>query len=263
VKCSIAHVDAFADRPFAGNPAAVCVLERPAAEEWMQNIAREMNLSETAFLYPEKDGYNLRWFGPVEEVDLCGHATIASAHVLWESLRAPMDRPLTFYSRSGILLAHREPPWIMLDFPMEAARPLETPDLICTAFGCRPLFFGENRVDYMIEVESEKVLRALTPDFSKLKDFSGRGYIVTSRSETAGFDYVTRFFAPGRGVNEDPVTGSAQCCLGPYWREKLHRDDFVSYQASWRGGILRVKVRDPRVIIGGKAVTIFLGELLA
>jgi predicted PhzF superfamily epimerase YddE/YHI9 len=160
---------------------------------------------------------------------------------------------------SDVLLAKR-------DSPGAQGNPLDYAGLPhggSPATGCRPLFFGENRLDYVIEVESEKVLRALTPDFSKLKDFSGRGYIVTSRAETAGFDYVMRFFGPGRGVNEDPVTGSAQCCLGPYWREKLHRDESVSYQASWRGGILRVKVRDQRVIIGGKAVTIFIGELLA
>jgi predicted PhzF superfamily epimerase YddE/YHI9 len=258
----IVQVDSFTRTPFKGNPAAVCVLESAADAVWMQNVAREMNLSETAFLYPEREGYRLRWFGPSVEVDLCGHATLASAHVLWEDGILPSDAEITFLTRSGILSARKQDNWIMLNFPLEPASEIVIPPLLTEAFGVELRYVGENRVDYIIEVGSERILRDLKPDFGKLQRFSDRGFMVTSRSSTPGYDYVSRFFAPGRGVNEDPVTGSSHCCLGPFWQQRLQKNELIAYQASLRGGVAKVKVLEDRVDIGGQAVTVLRGELL-
>ena len=258
----IIQVDAFTRTPYRGNPAAVCLLESAADEVWMQIVAREMNLSETAFLFPEQMGYRLRWFGPNAEVDLCGHATLASAHVLWEEGIQPSDKEITFFSRSGILSARKQDDWVILNFPLEPASELPIPPALVEALGVELRYVGENRVDYIIEVESEEVLRSLNPDFGRLQRFSDRGFMVTSRSSTPGYDYISRFFAPGRGVNEDPATGSSHCCLGPFWQERLKKNEFMAYQASLRGGVAKIRVLEDRVSIGGQAVTVLKGELL-
>lgn len=259
----IVQVDAFTNRPFAGNPAAVCVLTAAAPEPWMRDVAREMNLSETAFLVPQGDGYNLRWFTPSVEVDLCGHATVASAHVLWEDGHLPSEAQARFHTRSGLLTADRRGEWIELNFPATHAAPVNAPPHLIEALGVDAKFVGKNKFDYLIEVESERALRALQPDFSELRQIPVRGVIVTARSETPEFDFVSRFFAPGSGIDEDPVTGSAHCALGPYWSSHLGKTQLTAYQASARGGVVRICVTGDRVILGGQAVTVLRGELAA
>ncbi len=260
----IVQVDAFTNRPFAGNPAAVCVLPEPAPEDWMRSVAREMNLSETAFLTPRDGGYDLRWFTPAVEVDLCGHATVASAHVLWEDGHLPAGRQARFHTRSGPLAADRRGDWIELDFPVKSAAPADAPPDLLPALGLSEArFVGLNAFDYLVETDSEETLRRLTPDHTALRRVSVRGVIVTARSQNPEFDFVSRFFAPGSGIDEDPVTGSAHCALGPYWAGRLGKSEFTAYQASARGGVVRVRLNGDRVILGGQAVTVMTGELVA
>ena len=258
-------VDAFTDRPFRGNPAAVCTL--PAGDDadagWMAALAAEMNLSETAFVRPrEEGGYHLRWFTPKVEVDLCGHATLAAAHVLWESGALPPDREAAFHTRSGVLTARRRGGWVDMDFPAEPAEPTEAPTALIDALRVRPKFVGRNRIDYLVQVADEAALRTLEPDYRLLKNVTGRGVIVTSPSDSGDYDFVSRFFAPAAGIDEDPVTGSAHCCLGPYWAAKLAKQSMFAYQASPRGGIVGVEVKGSRVVLRGQAVTVMRGELL-
>jgi len=260
----IVQVDAFTNRPFAGNPAAVCVLRDTAPDQWMQEVAREMNLSETAFLVPQKDGFQLRWFTPSVEVALCGHATVASAHVLWQDGHLPGGRQARFHTRSGLLTADRRGDWIELDFPAKIAAAAEAPSELLPALGVSEArFVGKNVFDYLVEVDSEATLRGLSPNHSLLRQLPVRGVIVTARSSTPEFDFISRFFAPGSGIEEDPVTGSAHTALGPYWAGILGKNDFVAYQASARGGIVRVSVVGDRVKLGGQAVTVMTGELVA
>jgi len=265
---SVIQVDAFADRAFVGNPAAVCVSETAREAGWMQAVAGEMNLSETAFLYPEAAKgagvYALRWFTPDVEVDLCGHATLAAGHVLWTEGHLDPATPALFETRSGRLFATRDGDWITLDFPatpVDPARPAD-PDALARILGVPVSFSAYNRFDVLAEVASEAVLRGLRPDFAGLSAEPVRGLIVTSRAETPGFDFVSRFFAPAVGVDEDPVTGSAHCCLGPYWSARLGKNDLTAYQASARGGVVRIGVRGDRVRLGGRAVTVLRGELV-
>jgi PhzF family phenazine biosynthesis protein len=260
----ITQVDAFTATPFAGNPAAVCVLPEPGDADWMQRVACEMNLAETAFLVPQNDGYNLRWFTPAIEVDLCGHATLASAHVLWEEGYLSAGETARFHTRSGLLMATRDGGWINLDFPATPALPLEAPAGLFEALGLSSaVWTGKTQWDYLVEVDSEATVRALTPDFGKLAQIPMRGVIVTSRSVTPQYDFVSRFFGPAVGINEDPVTGSAHSALTPYWADKLGKQEMLAFQASTRGGVLRVRLAGERVIIGGQAVTTLRGELLA
>ena len=261
----IIQVDAFTDRPFAGNPAAVCLLPAPADARWMQHVAREMNLSETAFLVRQSDGFDLRWFTPAVEVDLCGHATLASAHVLWESGHLAPGTQARFHTRSGRLTADRRGDWIELDFPATRAEPAAAAAGLTAALGVTPRFVGRSRFDYFLEVDGEEVVRGCTPDFGALAGVDARGVIVTSRAaaSTGGYDFVSRFFAPRAGVDEDPVTGSAHCALAPYWTRQLGRPELVGYQASARGGTVRVRLQGDRVILGGQAVTVLRGELTA
>ncbi len=271
---AIAQVDAFADRPFTGNPAGVCVLDAPTDAGWMQNVALEMNLAETAFLHPEADGYRLRWFTPTVEVDLCGHATLASAHILWEAGHLPMGTTARFHTRSGLLTARQAGDLIELDFPAEPAIEVKeetqagdsAPEILAKALGVRGTFVGKNRFDYLVEVESEAAVHGLNPDMRALASLPVRGVIVTSRAATGAFDFVSRFFAPATGVPEDPATGSSHCCLGPYWQARLGKSALIGYQASARGGIVRVRVetegnRAGRVALGGHAITVLRGEL--
>ena len=256
------HVDAFTEEPFAGNPAAVCLLASPRDEEWMQNVAAEMNLSETAFLVREGDGYRLRWFTPTVEVELCGHATLASAHVLWESGALGPAELARFQTLSGLLTAEHRAEWIELDFPATPEQPAAAPAGLEAALGAKATYVGKTRFDYMVEVQSEMTVRGLRPDMARLAELPVRGVMVTSRASTPGWDFVSRFFGPQTGVPEDPVTGSAHCCLGPYWAKKLNKTEFVAFQASPRGGLVRVRLEGERVRLGGKAVTVLRGELV-
>lgn len=265
------QVDAFSSRPFAGNPAAVCLLQEAREAEWMQAVAAEMNLSETAFLLPQEDGYSLRWFTPGAEVNLCGHATLASAHVLYETERLQPDAVTSFYTRSGLLQASLDQDWIEMDFPALPPRPVDAPPELLAALGLAdaPLYSGFDGEDYLVVVAGEEIVRALEPDYVALLAIESRGVSVTSRAakdaitSRADFDFVSRFFAPWVGVNEDPVTGSAHCCLGPYWAEQLGKETLLAYQASPRGGILQVRPSGDRVSLRGQAVTVFAGQLLA
>ncbi|HEY0306189.1 MAG TPA: PhzF family phenazine biosynthesis protein [Longimicrobiales bacterium] len=258
----IVQVDAFTAKPFAGNPACVCVMDTPRDEQWMQNVAREMNLSETAFLYPENSGYRLRWFTPTLEVALCGHATLASAHVLYESGTLERGKQAHFHTKSGLLTADDENGWIKLDFPSNPPTQVEPPPHIDKAVGSSNIkYVGKSVFDYIVELESEEDVRALKPNMALLELLPARGVIVTARSSDAQYDFVSRFFAPASGVPEDPVTGSAHCCLAPYWAEKLGKDEMVGYQASARGGVVKVAARGERVLLFGQAVTVLRGEL--
>jgi PhzF family phenazine biosynthesis protein len=259
----ITQVDAFTDTPFAGNPAVVCLLPAPRDEGWMQKVAREMNLSETAFLVPQADGYALRWFTPAVEVALCGHATLASAHVLWEDGHLPPGRQARFHTKSGLLTGDRAGEWIELDFPAKREEPAPAPAGLAEALGAAPKYIGRNQFDYLVEVDGEATVRGLKPDQGALAALPVRGVIVTARADSPGYDFVSRFFAPGSGVAEDPVTGSAHCALGPFWQSRLGKRELVAYQASPRGGVVRVRVAGERVMLGGKAVTVLRGELLS
>lgn len=259
----IVTVDAFTNVPFAGNPAAVCVLDEARPDDWMRNVAREMNLSETAFVVPTNGDFNLRWLTPAVEVDLCGHATIASAHVLWEDGHLPEGNQARFHTRSGLLTADRCGDWIELDFPVKIAVADEPPRELLPALGIdRPIAVTKNAFDYLVEVESEEQLRALNPDHPTLRRIPVRGVIVTARSSTPPFDFVSRFFAPASGIDEDPVTGSSHAALGPYWGDRLGRTEMTGYQASARGGVVRVRLNGGRIKIGGQAVTMMQATLL-
>ena len=258
----IVQVDAFSAKPFAGNPAAVCVLAHAADKKWMQQVARELNLSETAFLFRAADAWNLRWFTPTVEIDLCGHATLASAHVLWEDGHLPAGTQARFDTRSGRLTADRSGEWIEMDFPSQATTPTAPLETMLEALGVEAKYVGKNRTDYLVEVETEAAVRALNPDHSRLRTLPIRGVIVTARASSAGFDFVSRFFAPGSGVDEDPVTGSAHCALAPFWSERLGRSSLVGFQASPRGGVVAVRLNGDRVILAGQAVTVLRSELV-
>jgi predicted PhzF superfamily epimerase YddE/YHI9 len=227
----------------------------------MQDVAREMNLSETAFLVPQDDGYNLRWFTPSVEVALCGHATIASAHVLWEDGHLPANKQARFHTHSGLLTAGKRGAWIELDFPATLAQPCEPPPNLMETLGASALYVGRSKFDYLVEVASEEIVRGLKPDHTRLRTLPVRGVIVTARSASADFDFVSRFFAPGSGIDEDPVTGSAHCSLAPFWGARLGKTEMTAYQASARGGVVRVRLNGERVMLGGQAVTVFRGEL--
>ncbi|HZO74229.1 MAG TPA: PhzF family phenazine biosynthesis protein [Ktedonobacteraceae bacterium] len=259
---SIIQVDAFTNRPFAGNPAAVCILREPQDDHWMQSVAQEMNLSETAFLTRQSDGFNLRWFTPAVEVDLCGHATLASAHILWEAGHLKPNEQARFHTRSGLLTADRRGDWIEMNFPVKMEESTTAPANLLESLGVTASYVGKNEFDYLVEVESEAIVRAIAPNFSLLGEVQARGVIVTSRAATAGYDFISRFFAPQVGVNEDPVTGSAHCCLAPYWSRKLGKAELVGYQASPRGGVVRTRMDGDRVYLAGQAVTVLRGELV-
>ena len=263
----ITVVDAFTHERFRGNPAAVCVLREPADDGWMQSVAAEMNLSETAFVVPlvTENGFRLRWFTPEVEVDLCGHATLATAHVLWELGELARDQRAAFQTRSGLLTATSVPGGIALDFPAEPLREALEPEVkaeLESIVGARILFAGRNRMDALVELASEPVVRGLDPDFARLARLPFRGLIATAVAEGPGFDFVSRFFAPAVGVDEDPVCGSAHCFLGPYWGEKLGLTALKAAQVSARGGVIGIERGGPRVTLIGQAITTLRGELV-
>lgn len=257
------QIDAFTDRPFHGNPAAVCLLQDPRPEAWMQAVAAEMNLAETAFLLREDDGFSLRWFTPTVEVDLCGHATLASAHFLWQDGHLKPRAEARFQTRSGLLTARELDGWITLDFPATPAEPAYPPHGLEEALGASLVQCGRSAFDYLVELPDEAAVVALQPDLVALGRIQARGIIVTARAEREGVDFVSRFFGPACGVPEDPVTGSAHCALGPFWAARLGREALVGYQASRRGGLVQVKVRGDRVHLAGQAVTVFRAMLEA
>lgn len=257
------QIDAFAGAPFRGNPAAVCLMDAPGPDGWLQAVAGEMNLSETAFVWKERRGFRLRWFTPTVEVDLCGHATLAAAQAIWQAQWAPVDKPILFHSRGGPLQATREGGQTFLDFPALPAVERPVNRAIVAALGVEPVWFGRNEFDYLVEVEDAADVYDCQPDFLILGELTGRGTIVTARSDRDDCDFVSRFFAPACGIDEDPVTGSAHVCLGPYWAAQLKRSDLIGYQASRRGGLVATRMEKERVRLGGEAVTVFRGELLA
>ena len=265
MKTPIFQVDAFTAEPFKGNPAGVCLLSAAADPAWMQSVAREMNLAETAFPVPSPDGFDLRWFTPAVEVRLCGHATLATAHVLWEERILARDTVARFHTKSGLLTATKDGDWIVLDFPARPSRP-ETPpwaDRLAGALGVKPLRIEVSAEDILVEVDGDETVRSLEPDIAALRRLPARGVIVTSRSADPAFDFVSRFFAPAVGVDEDPVTGSSHCVLTPYWSKRLRKASLAAYQASARGGVLKVSLEGDRVRIAGRAVTVIRGSLEA
>jgi PhzF family phenazine biosynthesis protein len=256
------HVDAFTDTPFAGNPAGVCLAPAPCDPAWMQAVAAELNLPATAFASPRDDGFELRWFAPRTELELCGHGTLAAAHVLWETATVPTASAARFLTRSGPLTAERADGWIRLGLPREDASPVEAPPALLAALGRAARWVGRNRLDHLVEVEDETAVRELAPDLALLERMDTRGVIVTSRAATPGLDFVSRFFAPRVGLAEDHVTGSAHCCLGPFWASRLGRNALRAAQLSARGGRLEVEVAPTRVTLAGRAVTVLRGALL-
>jgi len=260
----ISQVDAFTDVPFRGNPAAVCLLPEAHDAAFMQDVAREMNLSETAFLVRRPDaGFDLRWFTPAVEVALCGHATLASAHVLWEEDHLPRTEAARFSTRSGWLTCWQDGAWIAMDFPTKLEEPATAPAELGAALGASMKYVGKNAFDYLVEVDSEATVRGLTPDHAMLRRLPVRGVIVTAPATGSPYDFVSRFFAPGSGIDEDPVTGSAHCALAPFWASRLGKKDMTAYQASPRGGVVKVSVQGDRVVLSGQAVTVLRGELAA
>lgn len=257
-------VDAFADRPFSGNPAAVCYLPQPAPAQWMQQIAAEMNLSETAFLLREGEEFRLRWFTPLTEVPLCGHATLASAHVLWSEGHLPEDQPARFKTLSGPLVAEKRGELIQLDFPRRPLAPLSEPPLaeLAAALQSPPQAVWQTDDDWIVLFESERAVREMQPDFGRISQLAARGLMVTAAGGSTGFDFISRFFVPKLGINEDPVTGSAHCSLAPFWAERLGKQQFRAWQASQRGGSLEVQLTGERILLLGRALTTLRGQLL-
>lgn len=256
------QIDAFTDAPFKGNPAAVCLLDGADVDDrWMQSVAAEMNLSETAFVGRHDGDWSLRWFSPAIEIALCGHATLATAHALLEEGLLAAGGTANFHTMSGVLTAKQDGELIELDFPATIAEPSAPAEGLIEALGAQPVRVSLNRFDYLVEMANEDDIRSLTPDFAMLRRIRVRGVIVTSRASTPGFDFISRFFAPGSGIDEDPVTGSAHCALAPYWAPRLGKTEFRAYQASPRGGVLRVRLAGDRVRMAGRAVTVLRGEL--
>lgn len=255
-------VDAFTSAPFAGNPAAVCVLPEPADSDWMQSVAREMNLSETAFVVPGAPAFGLRWFTPAVEIDLCGHATLASAHVLFET--GTVDGSVAFDTRSGRLVCRGADGRIEMDFPAVDISPVSIAAGLTDALGTAEVVGAYDGGHHLyVELASAATVRTLEPDLGRVAAIGSGVVTVTAASDTGDADFVSRVFGPGVGIDEDPVTGSAHCGLAPFWAARLGRPDVVGYQASARGGTVRCRVVGDRVLLAGDAVTVLRGELQA
>ena len=260
----IHQVDAFTDEAFHGNPACVCIMDRPKDADWMQAVAAEMNLSETAFVCRRNDGeFDLRWFTPAVEVELCGHATLAAAHILWETSQLRRTGQARFHTLSGPLTAELRDDRIELDFPANPPAAVAPPNGLLDALGIAATYVGRTRFDFLVKAQTPRAVRDASPDFGRLKRLGVRGVMITTRSDEDRFDFVSRSFAPGAGIDEDPVTGSAHCALAPYWGEKLGKNEMTGYQASKRGGVVHVKLSGDRVKLAGHAVTVLRGELVA
>lgn len=260
-------IDAFTSKLFSGNPAAVCLLAEPGDADWMQALAAELNFSETAFPVPIDGGYHLRWFTPAREVALCGHATLASAHALWDTGRLAATDPAVFQTLSGELTAKRVGDRIELNFPARESSPTSLDPKVEEALGVTPVVVHKTQEndpresDWIIELESETALRAARPNFARLSEVTAGGVIITALGDEDGTDFVSRYFAPAAGINEDPVTGSTHCALNPYWAHKLDRPKLVGFQASKRGGFVETELEGDRVFLRGHAVTVLRGTL--
>lgn len=264
IRQSVIQVDAFTNEPFAGNPAAVCVSETPLDDALMQQIATEMNLSETAFLYPLEGAgnYSLRWFTPRAEIDLCGHATLASAHVLWTEGHLDASITARFQTKSGELRVTPKDGLLQMDFPIKPVHDAPLNPTLVAAMNHADIVHGaRNDVNYLVELRSHQAVTNLNPDLEKIAKLPYQGVIVTSRGE-APYDFISRYFVPAMGIAEDPVTGSSHCSLAPYWQARLGKDKMLAYQASARGGELHVECTPERIYISGQAITVMRGELL-
>lgn len=259
---TIVQVDAFTNERFAGNAAGVCVMAEAGTSAWMQQLARETNLAATVFLSSRARDFHIRWFTPAHELPLCGHGTLAAAHTLWTEGYVPVEQQITFHYRSGTLTAVRKDDWITLDFPAIPTFPAPAPEALLCGLGAEPRQVSKSHHSYLVEVGSEQEVRALVPDIGRLAQLDIANVIVTSRAASGDFDFISRFFAPSHGIAEDAVTGSAHCCLGPYWAERLDKTTMVGYQASARGGVVRVQVSGDRVGLSGQAVTVLRGRLV-
>lgn len=260
----LAQVDAFTDRPFSGNPAAVCLVEPSETPDvgWMQQLAAEMDLAATCFVQPESGGFGLRWFSPTIELELCGHGTLAAAHVLFERGRVPGDT-VSFRTRAGVLTARRLAEGIELELPAEPAVPVDAPAGLPEALRVEPSYVGRSRLDLLVEIGSERQVLRLAPDMRRIRSLDARGVIITARSDGGAYDFVSRFFAPRSGIDEDAATGSAHCSLGPFWAERLGKAELRAYQASRRGGRMLVRTAGERILLVGRAVTVWTGDLRA
>ena len=269
MEAKLFHVDAFTGKPFGGNPAAVCLLDEPRPTEWMQQVAAELNLSETAFVRAMPDGFNLRWFTPKAEVPLCGHATLAAAHILWETGLLGPDQVARFHTRSKLLFARRVENRIEIDLPAISIVECPLPEILLQAFGVKPRFGGRtpdrelDDKDYLVELESEKAVRDFRPNLDVWRNQLQAAVIVTARRESSSYDFISRYFAPWWGIDEDPVTGVAHCSLVPFWSRRLGKSELVGYQASARGGVVHGRLEGDRVFLSGGAVTVLRGALLA
>jgi PhzF family phenazine biosynthesis protein len=258
----IVQIDAFTSEAYKGNPAAVCLMKGPGNEQWMRHVAREMNLSETAFLYPIKGGYHLRWLTPTSEVDMCGHATLATAHFLYEQGHEPKNKEIAFKVRAGWVSASKEGELITLNFPVNRPKKVKTPATLAKALGAKPKYVGVYPNAYLVEFASAKTVRELKPDLTALEKLSKAKICVTAKSDSKKYDFISRLFAPKLGIPEDPVNGNSHTALTPYWGTILNRDSLRSYYASARGGEIFVRLEGDRVRISGKAVTVMHAKLL-
>jgi len=255
-------LNTFTEQAFKGNPAAVCLLSEEKDHRWMQSVAKEINMPVTAFITGFKNEYHLRWFTPASEIPICGHGTLASSFFLWEKGYVDREKAIVYHTKSGVLKSRLVDGWVQLEFPCIHEEATVAPDLLMEALGVEPAYVGKSQLDYLVEVKSEDTVKNLKPKINLIAKLPVRGVIVTSRSNSTKYDFISRFFSPAQGLDEDYVTGSAHCCLGPYWKRKLKKSDLTAYQASERGGILKVKVLDDNVLLSGKAVTLFEGNLL-
>ena len=254
-------INTFTEQAFRGNPAAVCFLTNEKESSWMQTVAKEINIPTTAFIYFLNGEYHLRWFTPSTEIPICGHGTLASAYFLWEKGFVDKHNSISFYTKSGVLKAKLINGWVRLQFPLIIEENVVAPELLIKALGVEPVYVGKSRLDYLVEVKSEEVVRNLKPNIDLIAQLPVRGVIVTSHSNSKEFDFVSRFFSPAQGIIEDYVNGSSHCCLGPYWKNKLHKTDLIAYQASERGGIIKVEVLEDNIFLSGKSITFLEGKL--
>ena len=258
----IVQIDAFTSEPFKGNPAAVCLMDAPGNDDWMKNVAREMNLSETAFLYPIEGGYHLRWLTPNSEVDLCGHGTLATAHFLFEDEHEPTDKSIKFKTRVGWVSASKEGDYIALDFPVNIPEEIDAPQDIHEALGAEAIYVGRYPKAYLVELVNDSAVRELKPDLTALESLDQPKICVTAKDSTGKADFVARLFAPAIGIPEDPVNGNSHTALTPYWSAKLGKETLKSHFVSERGGEIKVKLDGNRVKISGQAVTVMRARLL-
>lgn len=256
------QIDAFTDTAFSGNPAAVCLLQKEISETWMLKVAAEMNLSETAFLLPNEDYFNIRFFTPKVEIPLCGHATLASAHFLYESGLVNKSDKIDFRAPGGNFIIRNEAGYIKINFPSDTHSKMEIPAKFEEAMGFPAQAFYRGKNWYMAVVENEDFVRNAKPDFEKMKQYGFGHTAITAKSTNTGYDFVSRCFAPDMGINEDPVTGSVHLLLGQYWKEELGKSELMAYQASQRGGELKLQIDDVRSEILGEAVTVMKATLI-